>query len=211
MKNSFYNKKYFRWQSKVGVIGGEVNLFKFEKEIKISDRVIDFGCGGGYLLSNIMAEEKIGIEINKNARVNGTKLGLKIVDNLDKIADGWADVIISNHVLEHVDDPLGILKIVYKKLKKGGKVVFVVPYEIDNRYIDDDINNHMYTWGPLNLANLFKRAGFKIRKAEVLRHQWPPYYYLIYKVFGKVVFHWLSYVYCYLSRKIYQTRVVAQK
>jgi len=60
----YYNKKYFSWQSRVGEFGGRANLSKFAKFIRPDHHVIDYGCGGGYLLKNIKCKEKIGIEIN---------------------------------------------------------------------------------------------------------------------------------------------------
>ena len=47
-----YDKKYFDWQKQVGVIGGYLNKFKFESQVKDTDVLMDFGCGGGYLLNN---------------------------------------------------------------------------------------------------------------------------------------------------------------
>lgn len=47
MENSNYDKKYFDWQKTIGEFGGKANLFKFEDNIKNTDTVLDFGCGGG--------------------------------------------------------------------------------------------------------------------------------------------------------------------
>ena len=63
-----YDNDYFEWQKNMGVIGGVVDKFKFEPYINETDAVIDFGCGGGYILSNINCKRKIGIEINSTAR-----------------------------------------------------------------------------------------------------------------------------------------------
>ena len=62
----YYNKKYFSWQSRVGEFGGRANLSKFAKFIRPDHHVIDYGCGGGYLLKNIKCKEadnkqKLGI------------------------------------------------------------------------------------------------------------------------------------------------------
>ena len=62
-----YDKKYFDWQKQVGVIGGYLNKFKFESQVKDTDVLMDFGCGGGYLLNNFNNAKKIGFEINKSA------------------------------------------------------------------------------------------------------------------------------------------------
>ena len=46
-----YDEKYFSWQKLVGQFGGEANKIKFDNFIKENQKVLDFGCGGGYLLS----------------------------------------------------------------------------------------------------------------------------------------------------------------
>jgi 2-polyprenyl-3-methyl-5-hydroxy-6-metoxy-1,4-benzoquinol methylase len=63
-----YNHKYFSWQKSIGEFGGWANLPKFMDYIKPEYNIIDFGCGGGYLLKNIECKHKIGIEVNPSAR-----------------------------------------------------------------------------------------------------------------------------------------------
>jgi len=62
-----YDSKYFKYQKIIGEFGGKANIFKFEKYIKNTDNVVDFGCGGGYLLKNLQCKQKIGVEINDAA------------------------------------------------------------------------------------------------------------------------------------------------
>ena len=53
-----YSDKYFEWQSNVGIFGAIANRIKFEKFIKEDQKVLDFGCGGGYMLSTFNNIEK---------------------------------------------------------------------------------------------------------------------------------------------------------
>ena len=69
---------------------------------------MEFGSGGGYLLNNIHAEKKIGIEINDTARAAAKEIGIDSVKYISDIPDDYADLIISTSVLEHVENPLGI-------------------------------------------------------------------------------------------------------
>lgn len=55
-----YKKDYFDWQKEIEKIGGKLNMFKFENEVKETDVLLDFGCGGGYLLDNFKNSKKIG-------------------------------------------------------------------------------------------------------------------------------------------------------
>ena len=59
-----YKAEYFNWQREVGKFGGKANLFKFRDHIKATDRVLDFGCGGGFLLEQLNCAQKVGIDIN---------------------------------------------------------------------------------------------------------------------------------------------------
>jgi cyclopropane fatty-acyl-phospholipid synthase-like methyltransferase len=63
-----YKKKYFNWQSKVGKFGAIANQIKFIDYIKDGQKVLDFGCGGGYMLSTFTYIKKYGVEINSNAK-----------------------------------------------------------------------------------------------------------------------------------------------
>lgn len=124
-------------------------FYKIRKYIKSTDRVIDFGCGGGYLLEKINCGEKIGIEINENAREVATLKGIKTVISADDISDNWADVIISNHALEHTQRPLDEIMLLRNKLRTGGLIVFIVPSEgVYHSYNALDPNHHLYIWSP---------------------------------------------------------------
>lgn len=185
----YYNEEYFTWQKARGEFGGISNIFKFKKYIKETDNVIDFGSGGGYLLKNLKCKNKLGIEINDTAREFAKTIGINSYKNSDAIEDGWADVIVSNHALEHVENPLAEIKHLYKKLKPGGKIVFVVPHERRKKYVDGNIHNHFFTWAEINLGNLFKHAGFEVLEVKDLKHTNPPGYTSIRKMIGEKLFH----------------------
>lgn len=171
-----YGQQYWTYQKKIGVAGGILNLFKFNSFIQPEDTVIDFGCGGGFLLNNIKCRAKIGVEVNPSAREHAESLGLLVYSDLGMVPDEIADVIISNHVLEHVFNPYETLRALYKKLKIGGKLVLVVPSEQASdrgyAYKENDANQHIYTWTPMTLGNLVHMSGFEIIKAEALQHCW---------------------------------------
>ena len=60
--STHYDKKYFDWQSSIGEFGGWANQTKFAEYISSNSRVLDFGCGGGYLLKNLECRAKAGVE-----------------------------------------------------------------------------------------------------------------------------------------------------
>ena len=94
-----YNKKYFEWQSEVGKFGAIANKIKFEDYIKNNQKVLDFGCGGGYMLSTFSNIKKYGVEINKNAAKIARKNGLKTFSKSKLLPSNFFDLIISNNAL----------------------------------------------------------------------------------------------------------------
>ena len=209
----YYNKKYFSWQSRVGEFGGRANLSKFAKFIRPDHHVIDYGCGGGYLLKNIKCKEKIGIEINSVARAKAKKNITKVVANTKYISNNWADIIISNHALEHTQNPLKELQSLYPKLKKRGLIIFYVPCDsYKYSYSSNDVNHHLFSWSPMNLGNIFKLAGYKVISATPHLYKWPKHYQLIEKMFGMKIFLALSWIKGHLVDDHWsQVRIIATK
>ncbi len=214
-----YNEDYFKWQKTFGEFGGVSNIFKFQDYIKETDNVIDFGSGGGYLLKNLNCKNKLGIEINDTAREFAKTIGITAHKNTAAIEDEWADVIISNHALEHVENPLAEIKHLYEKLKPGGKIVFVVPHERRKKYEEGNIHNHFFTWAEINLGNLFKHAGYKVLEVKDLKYTNPPGYRSLRKTIGDKLFYISGNVYHFFRstfQRLYksditQIRVVAEK
>ena len=211
--NTFYNRNYFEYQKEIGEFGGRANLFKFEKHITITDKVLDFGCGGGFLLKNINCKEKTGVEINKVAREYCNNVNnINCFEKIDIIEDNAYDIIISNHCIEHVDSPVDILKQLYKKLKKGGKIIIVVPNHTNNvRFKTNDVDFHFYSFSPANIGNLLVYSGFELVSSKKLRHTWPPKYFFIEKYFTLNVFHFFAKVYSFFNNKTRQTIAIAKK
>jgi SAM-dependent methyltransferase len=206
-----YDKDYFKYQKKIGEFGAKINKYKVQKYVKPSDIVLDFGCGGGYLLAELNAAKKIGIEVNPFAIKEANKKGISVYQDIKNVKNASVDIIISHHVLEHIKNPLETLKKLRTKLKKGGKAVFIVPHEVKMSYKANDINQHLYTWSPMNLGNIFTEAGFKVQKVEWIRSQWPPYFFYIHKLTGDKLFNIISQVYGRIRRNLYQVRIVAIK
>jgi SAM-dependent methyltransferase len=206
-----YDKKYFDWQKTIGEFGGIVNNKKFSPFITVNDAVLEFGCGGGYLLKNLQCKKKIGIEINPAAKKNAEQFGLTVFRNIADVPDSFADVVISNHALEHVDNPLNTLRDLYNKIKYNGKLIFVVPHDKScHDWLPSDINQHLYTWNPMTLGNLFQKAGYKIVSVERIWHKWPQRYDTKYRLLGERLFHLLCRIEAIRTNTV-QIRVMAKK
>jgi len=99
-------------------------------------KVLDVGCGGG-ILSEAMAQrgaEVTGIDMGEAplnvARLHALETGVSInyrqvpVEQLAEEMPGTFDVVTCLEMLEHVPDPLSIIKACYRLVKPGGMVFF---------------------------------------------------------------------------------------
>jgi SAM-dependent methyltransferase len=190
--------EYFKWQKSIGDFGSKSNLFKFKRYIKPTDHVIDFGCGGGFMLSRLDCKEKIGVEINKDAAVNAKKLGINCYETIDEISDEWADVVISQSVLMLIELPISQLRGLSNKLKDQGLMIISVPYEsLCWKFNAQNRNKHLYTWSPMSLGNLVTAAGLEVVRIDVVKRIWPPYpiAVAVFNILGEKSFGFLCYMY----------------
>lgn len=203
MKNH-YDSAYYRWQKKSGELGALIDLWKFQPYIKKNSRVLDFGCGGGYILEKLACKEKYGVEINASAIREARKRGVVIFRDLKHIPkDMRFDVIISHHTLEHLENPAAILKQLHSRMKKNGLSVHVVPvndWRNDKLYYPGDINKHLYTWTPLLLGNLFVRCGYKVKNIKILTHAWLPLSKYTYRLLPHFLYHFGCKIWSFITR-----------
>lgn len=211
---NYYREDYFeKFQKKIGEFGGKANLFKFEKFISPDDTVLDFGCGGGFLLKELNCTKKVGIELNPIAREYCSEVNkIDSFETIDHIQDNSIDVIISNHCLEHTENPYSLISKMYTKLKLGGKIIIVVPLDSAGyKWKPNDVNNHLYSFSPMNLGNLLQGCSFKEIKTGIIYHKWPPFFIQIQKFFGFRVFNILCYVYGRIDKGWLQVRGIGIK
>ncbi len=207
-----YDEEYFNWQASIGEFGGWANRTKFEAYISQADTVLDFGCGGGFLLKGLQCQRRLGVEVNPAAATTAKENGIDVYSCADDVEDASIDVIISNNALEHTLMPLQELQSLYKKLKPGGRIVFVVPCEsISFAYKPDDVNRHLFSWSPMCLGNLFDEAGFEVHESKPYIHKWPPRFRWFARLGGRTFFELSCRVWGRLARQWFQVRVVASK
>ena len=205
-----YDESYFMWQKGMGEIGGHAELFKFHECVNQEDSVLDFGCGGGFVLKNLNCHRRLGVEINPSAREYAKSQGVEVFESVEELPNEIIDVVISNHALEHVPSPFDVLTVLRRKVKSNARFVFVIPHDcMDEAWRENDINMHLYTWNSMTLGNLFVSAGYTVERVDVIRHCWPSFYTHILKYGGKKWFHRLGYLEAWLRRR-YQVRVIAR-
>src|SRR3954468_5249634 len=90
-------QRYFAYQSQYGEIGGRIIASKFTRFIQASDRVLDFGCGAGYVLKAVPCGERIGVDINPAALEAAQLNGIACFETLDAVENASFDVAIAHH------------------------------------------------------------------------------------------------------------------
>lgn len=207
-----YDQDYFDWHRDIGEFGARANRFKFEDQVAETDVVLDFGCGGGYLLKALPCRERLGVEVCPQAREIAEKNGLEVFETTTALEEASLDVVISNHALEHTEAPLAELREIHRKLKPSGRAVFVVPCEaVSKKYKAGDISQHLYSWSPMCLGNLFTRAGYEVISVTAIYSKWPPFYRQIRKWGGVALFKVCCMLYGQINRRWFQVKIVAVK
>lgn len=205
-----YDAAYFARQSAHVALRGEANRFKFAPFARPGDRIVDFGCGDGSLLTALGGS--VGVEINPHAAAAARAKGLRVELGLLDLADASADLVVSNHALEHVEDPLGTLREMHRVLAAGGRAVLVVPCDRPRvRFREDDPDFHLFSWSASNLGNLARAAGFRVTCAEEIVHAWPPGWATVQRLLGWPGFHLASRIWGRLHRARSQVRLVAER
>ena len=207
-----YNQKYFDWYKKIGKFGGIFNKKNFLPYINKKDVVLDFGCGGGYLLNSIDCKVKHGVEINPIAIKQAKANKIRIFKNSKKLKKNYYNKIISNNTLQHCDDPKKEIKLLYNALKKNGLIIIVTGCSSRNlKYIPKDINYQMYSWSPMNLGNFLDNSDFKVILSKKIMSKWPPYYSFFYSTFGMWIFKLICKICSVLDSKITPVIAVGKK
>jgi SAM-dependent methyltransferase len=123
-------------ESSIESFAGTGNPFSLG-EIQSGERVVDVGCGAG--IDSLIAARKVGPEgraigvdmtpsMLEKARRASKKMGLENVEfrggyaEALPVEDGWADVVISNGVLNLMPDKSAALEEMTRVLKPGGRL-----------------------------------------------------------------------------------------
>ena len=152
------------------------------------------------------------VKINPSSAEAAKANGIEVFNNAEEVPDDYVDTIISNNALEHTHHPYDELKRLYSKVRSGEKIIFVVPCEnISYKFEHNDISQHLYSWSPMCIGNLFTLAGFSVMESNPYIHKWPPNYAKIAKFGGRKVFDIACRIYGQLKREWFQVRIVAEK
>lgn len=169
VRNLIKEEKYRLSQLKV-----ITNFLKKNLIIK-KRKILDVGCGFGWLLKNLDNRywNKFGIEINEKAREVARKNKIKIFNSLKSLNNHKFDVISLVHVIEHMSNPVDDLKSLIKNIKNKGYLIIETPdfdcamarrYNTNFRLLHD--KTHISLFSSESLMRLIRDCDLKIIKIE---------------------------------------------
>ncbi|MBI4325303.1 MAG: class I SAM-dependent methyltransferase [Chloroflexi bacterium] len=130
--------------------------------------VVDVGCGNGHFLSLLPQKNKLGLDFNPQAVAAATARGLQVrCGALGDLPDQSADAITLFQVLEHLTEPVALLKEALRVLRKYGLLIIAVPNNDGflGAVIQEPLNappHHPLRWRPAPLSYLPRLLPMKL-------------------------------------------------
>jgi len=159
--NSYYPTARWEWDLLLDYI-----------QINSSKKLLEIGSGDGKFLRLCVEKypEKFfeGIDTNPEQVVKCKKLGINCycgeLKDYSKTHKNKFDLIVAFHCLEHVDDPLELIKQCKKMLNKNGKILISTPFRLEKDFwfdIMDHPPHHLTRWNKSAYTELAHQANLK--------------------------------------------------
>lgn len=118
--------------------------------------LIDFGCGDMPYRSVIepMVGKYLGVDLDMNPKAEH-HIGF---DSKTTLPENYADIVLSNQVLEHVDSPEGYLQEALRILKPGGTIILTT----HGYWFYHPTPNDYWRWTSAGLKKIVEKEGFNI-------------------------------------------------
>jgi 2-polyprenyl-3-methyl-5-hydroxy-6-metoxy-1,4-benzoquinol methylase len=152
----------------------DARRFRYLSEAMINRDVLDFGCGaGGFLLkARTRARHVAGIELEARLQPHFQAAGVEVFRDIDELpSDQYFDLITAFHVVEHLEDPAGMLRQLASRLREGGKIIIELPSSTDalltlyENVLFSEFTYwscHLFLFNAANLPLLVHKAGLKL-------------------------------------------------
>ena len=147
-----------------------------QEAIPIPGRLLDIGCGYGFFLEEMIQRgwQGEGIEISATGiRYAREKFGLNVSDRLlprPDWQDNCYDVITLFYVIEHLQDPMGLLGEVHRLLRAGGLLLLRWPHTApiarmlrpwSKRMKLYQAPSHLFDFSPVTIYKILDQLDFR--------------------------------------------------
>ena len=152
---------------------GVINIIARHKK---QGRLLDIGCSVGFMLeaASKLGFDAEGLELNKKAvdialskKLNVRMRGIEEAGYIEKSFD----VIILNHILEHIFNPVEFIQRIARILKDDGLLIIGVPnhdsliaHVIKSRWYGWCIPEHVWHFDRISLEYLLSKNGLRIKE-----------------------------------------------
>lgn len=132
--SSYYPKQYRRYKPPVSILLNLLYRLKVQRWAKTyfkSGKVLEIGCGDGLMLRAFkqLGWTVLGVERSVQAAEIALTNNLQVLTDLHQIKHNTNkfDLIILYHSLEHLHDPVSVLRTCRSHLAMHGKIIITVP------------------------------------------------------------------------------------
>ena len=136
--------------------------------------LLDVGCGDGQFIGKMrsLGWDVSGVDPDPSAVACGHRQGFRVFQGTiaDVPEDARYDVITLNHVIEHVADPIDLLRECRRRLRAGtGRLIITTPNvkSLGHRWFGQhwrgfEIPRHLFLFCPQALSEAVSRAGLRV-------------------------------------------------
>jgi len=153
-----------------------------------ANRVLELGFGEG-IITRMMLAARRNLTVVEGSKVLHEALQQEFGANLNAVhamfeefsPDTPFDAVVASHILEHVDDPVALLRRMHTWLAPGGRLIIVVPNKeslhrrlavlmklqpkLDSLGTRDKLVGHQRVYSHETLATDLKAGGFAVTEA----------------------------------------------
>ena len=148
-------------------------LAHFGKEGILGGRLLEVGCGYGFLLMEAESyfEEVVGLDLSSSARQEAASRGLRViegtVEDISLSFSSYFNVVLSISLFEHLYNPRNYLSRCRDLLFPGGYAVITTPNVegfwarlMGKRWISFKLPEHIVYYSPSTLGRIMREQGF---------------------------------------------------
>lgn len=159
------------------------NLKRLFPEKQFS-KVLDVGCNDGYLLEQLdgLVEQRFGVDLiwaGRESEFKGSGITVfgKRAEDLDLKEDlsGIPDLIVSQHTMEHIDDPKPLLSSLLNAVDQNTHFIFEFPsleMLVKNYRFDHVFHQHVQYYSVSSFGYLLNELGAEILDVRFNEHYW---------------------------------------